>query len=48
METPRSEPGMVISNSNKLRHYNINNVLFFPDEELLDVMVTGEIQREGH
>jgi predicted aconitase len=38
-------PAAVVTNSNKLRHYN-TGVYFFPDEELARVIVTGSLAPE--
>jgi hypothetical protein len=35
----------VITNSNKLRAYS--TARFFPDEELVEILVSGEIKRES-
>lgn len=36
-------PGAVVTNSNKLRHYN-TGVYFFSDEELAQIIVTGSVE----
>ena len=35
----------VLTNSNKLRAYT--SARFFPDEELLEILVTGEVKRDS-
>jgi hypothetical protein len=35
----------IVTNSNKLRAYT--TARFFPDEELVEILVSGEIEREN-